>query len=77
MELFKRQERAGVAVEAPETLVAHVYDGEVPPDFAAIAACGFSVVLLDTAAPWFSDKLVAAAKAEGLVVVSFRMGHAG
>ena len=78
MELSRlQQERAAAAaVEAPEVLVAHVYDGDVAPDFAAVAACGFSVVLLDTAAPWFSEAAVAAARAEGLMVVAFRMGHA-
>lgn len=57
-----------------EPLVAYVY-GDTPPDFAAIAAFGFDVVCLDSAAPWFSDRTIADAKAQGLMAVAFRMGH--
>ena len=59
-----------------EPLVAHVY-GDVPPDFAAIAACGFTVVLLDSSAPWFSDSAVAEARAHDLTAVAFRMSSGG
>ena len=45
-------------------------------DFAAIAASGFAVVVLDAGAPWFSDRTIAAAKANGLAPVAFRMSYA-
>ena len=61
---------------ASEPLIAYVY-GEVPPDFAAIAACGFTVVCLDMSASWFSETTVAQAKAHDLVAVAFRMSHSG
>jgi hypothetical protein len=70
MELSRHSQPAVTATAEP--LIAHVY-GDVPPDFAAIAACGFTVVLLDSSAPWFSDRIVAEAKAEELTVVAFRM----
>jgi len=59
---------------APKVLIAYVY-GEVPPDFAAMAACGFTIVCLDSSASWFSDATIAAAKAQGLTPVAFRMGY--
>lgn len=59
-----------------EPLVAYVY-GETAPDFAAIAACGFTVVCVDTAASWCTDAAVAAAKRAGLTVVPFRMSYTG
>ena len=58
----------------PEPLIAYVY-GDTPPDFEAIAAFGFGVVCLDTAAPWFSDQTVSDAKTHGLMAIAFRMGH--
>ena len=58
-----------------EVLIAYVY-GDTRPDFDAIAAFGFTVVCLDTAAPWFGEGVVEGAKAHGLTVVSFRMGYA-
>ena len=59
-----------------QPLIAYVY-GEVPPDFAAIAACGFTVVCLDSSASWFDETTLARAKAHDLVPVAFRMGYAG
>jgi hypothetical protein len=64
------------AIDASQPLIAYVY-GEVPPDFAAIAACGFTVVCLDISASWFNDTTVAAAKAHDLIAVAFRMSYAG
>ena len=63
-------------MELTQPLIAHVY-GEVPPDFAAIAACGFTVVFLDSSASWFGPATVADAKAHGLAAVAFRMSYAG
>ena len=59
-----------------QPLIAYVY-GETVPDFAAIAACGFTVVCVDTTASWCTDTALASAKAEGLTVVPFRMSYAG
>jgi hypothetical protein len=61
---------------AEEPLVAYVY-GETAPDFAAIAAFGFTVVCVDTAASWCTDAAITRAKAEGLTVVPFRMSYSG
>ena len=58
----------------PEPLIAYVY-GHTPPDFEAIAAFGFSVVCLDSAAPWFSERTISQAKMHGLMAIAFRMGH--
>ena len=59
----------------PEPLIAYIY-GDTPPDFEAVAAFGFTVVCLDSGAPWFSERVVANAKARGLIAIAFRMGHA-
>jgi hypothetical protein len=59
-----------------DLLIAYVY-GDTPPDFPAIAAFGFTVVCLDSSAPWFNDATVAEAKAHGLTPVAFRMAYAG
>jgi hypothetical protein len=64
------------AMTAPEVLIAYVY-GETPPDFGAIAAFGFTIICLDTSAPWFRDQMIAEAKAHGLTPVAFRMAYAG
>ena len=61
--------------EASQPLIAYVY-GQVPPDFAAIAACGFTIVCLDSSASWFSEATIVAAKAHELVPVAFRMSYA-
>jgi hypothetical protein len=58
----------------PEPLIAYIY-GDTPPDFAAVAAFGFTVVCLDTAAPWFSEQAVSDARAHGLMAIAFRMSH--
>jgi hypothetical protein len=57
-----------------EPLIAYV-SGGTPPDFAAIAACGFDVVCLDTSARWFNEATVANARSQGLITVAFRMGY--
>jgi hypothetical protein len=75
MDHIKQRQLSG-ATAAPEVLIAYVY-GETPPDFAAIAAFGFTVVCLDTSAPWFRDTTVGDAKAHGLTPVAFRMGFGG
>ena len=59
-----------------EPLIAYVY-GDTPPDFAALAACGFDIVCVDSSAPWFTERLIAAARAHGILVFAFRMGYAG
>lgn len=58
----------------PEPLIAYIY-GDTPPDFDAVVAFGFSVVCLDSAAPWFSERTVSEAKARGLMAIAFRMGR--
>jgi hypothetical protein len=60
----------------PEPLIAYVC-GDTPPDFEALAAFGFTIVCLDSAAPWFSERTVSDAKAHGLMAIAFRMGHVG
>jgi hypothetical protein len=75
MELSKHSQLAR-SIDASEPLIAYVY-GEVPPDFAAIAACGFTVVCLDSSASWFGRTTVAEAEAHGLVGVAFRMSYSG
>jgi len=75
MKLSKQRELTD-SVEASQPLIAYVY-GEVPPDFAAIAACGFTVVCIDSSAPWFSDATMEQAKAQDLTPVAFRMSHGG
>ena len=54
--------------------IAYVY-GDTPPDFAAIAAFGFTVVVLDSRAPWYSDWMVGRAKAHGLAVFAHPMSR--
>jgi hypothetical protein len=61
---------------AVEPLIAYVY-GETPPDFAAIAACGFAVVCLDSAASWFGATTIADARRYGLRAVAFPMAFRG
>lgn len=58
----------------PHPLVAYVY-GDTPPDFEAIAAFGFTIVCLDSAARWYSERTISEAKAHGLMAIAFRMGH--
>jgi hypothetical protein len=72
----RRPASASGASTLSEPLIAYVY-GEAPPDFSAIAACGFTVVCLDSSASWFSDSTVADAKAHDLVAVPFRMSYTG
>lgn len=59
-----------------EPLVAHVF-GDVPPDFAAIAACGFRIVCLDSTAPWFRDHMLERARDEGMLAFAFPMRYTG
>lgn len=59
---------------APEPLIAYI-SGDTPPDFASVAAFGFTIVCLDSGAPWFSPSSVIDAKAHGLMAIAFRMGH--
>jgi len=59
---------------ATEPLIAHVY-GDTPPDFAAIAACGFAIVCVDSLAPWCTPAMLAQATAHGLRVVAFPMSY--
>jgi hypothetical protein len=75
MEL-SRQHDLSSPIDTSQPLIAYVY-GEAPPDFAAIAACGFTVVCVDTSAPWFSDATLAEARAHDLVGVAFRMSYEG
>ena len=57
-------------------MIANVY-GDTPPDFAAIAAFGFTVVCLDSTAPWFREAMIEEAKTHGLTPVAFPMGYGG
>lgn len=57
-----------------EPLVAYIY-GDTPPDFEAIAAVGFDIVCLDSAALWYSETMFVAAKKHGLTAFAFRMGY--
>lgn len=75
MNIFDRKKPIRRAV-VDEPLIAYVY-GETPPDFATLAAFGFTTVCLDSAASWCTDAAIAAAKAEGLTVVTFRMSYGG
>jgi hypothetical protein len=59
-----------------DPLIAYIY-GDTPPDFEAVAAFGFSIVCLDSTAPWFSERTIAEAKVHGLMAIAFRMGHVG
>ncbi|HWK11067.1 MAG TPA: hypothetical protein VNR64_13500 [Vicinamibacterales bacterium] len=61
-------------ISIPEPLIAYI-SGDTPPDFEVVAAFGFTIVCLDTAAPWYSDRMVSEAKAHGLMAIAFRMGH--
>ena len=63
------------ADEMNEPLVAYVY-GDTPPDFAAIAASGFTVVCLDSRASWFTGATISRATAHGLKAVGFPMSYA-
>jgi len=74
MNSLDSRRRSDLQPDAP--LIAYVY-GEAPPDFAAIAACGFTIVCLDSSASWCTDASITAARAEGLTVVPFRMSYAG
>lgn len=57
-----------------EPLIAYVY-GDTPPDFAAIAACGFGIVCVDSLAPWCTEATLAQATAHALRVVAFPMSY--
>jgi hypothetical protein len=59
-----------------EPLIAYIF-GDTPPDFAAIAAFGFDVVCLDSAAPWFTEHTILHARRYGMLAVAFRMGYVG
>jgi hypothetical protein len=58
---------------ASEPLIAYIY-GDTSPDFETVAAFGFTIVCLDSAAAWFSERTLEEAKARGLMVIAFRMG---
>ena len=58
-----------------EPLIAYVYGDEVAPDFAALAACGFTIVCLDSSAPWFREEMIAEAGAAGLTATAFAMKY--
>ena len=70
-------ERPRLHAEADEPVIAYVYGDDTPPDFAAIAACGFQIVCLDSTAPWFNVSLVDAAAREGLSAFAFSMRYLG
>lgn len=62
--------------DASEPEIAYVY-GDTPPDFAAIAAAGFDVVVMDSTAPWFTLDLIRGANAHGLTAFAHPMRHPG
>lgn len=74
--IAREQRESGTTYGASELMIAHVY-GDVPPDFAAIAACGFTVVCLDSTAQWYREELLARAKGEGLTPFAFPMRPVG
>jgi hypothetical protein len=57
-----------------EPLIAYV-SGDTPPEFAAIAACGFDVVCVDSRAAWYNESVAGKAREHGLLVVAFSMGY--
>lgn len=67
---------SGERRRSEEPLVAHVF-GDVPPDFAAIAACGFGIVCLDSTAPWFREVMLTRAREEGMLAFAFPMRCTG
>ncbi|HTJ23945.1 MAG TPA: hypothetical protein VL383_16185 [Gemmatimonadaceae bacterium] len=62
--------------EASEPEIAYVY-GEAPPDFAAIAASGFDIVVMDNTAAWYNANTIAEARSHGLKAFAFRMSYPG
>jgi hypothetical protein len=56
-------------------MIAYIYGDEVPPDFATLAACGFTTVCLDTMAPWYDESMPIEGRAFGLTVVAFAMKY--
>lgn len=62
--------------DASEPEIAYVY-GDTPPDFAAIAAAGFDVVVLDTSAPWFTPDRITEANTHGLLAFAHSMSYPG
>ncbi len=63
-------------VDANEPEIAYVY-GDTPPDFAAIAAAGFDVVVMDSTAAWFNENTIREANAHGLMAFAVRMSYPG
>ena len=61
---------------ASEPVIAYVY-GETPPDFAAIAAAGFDVVVMDTSAAWYTPERIREANAHGLMAFAHPMSYPG
>jgi hypothetical protein len=62
--------------EASEPEIAYVY-GDAPPDFAAIAASGFDIVVMDNTAAWYNANTIAEARSHGLKAFAFRMSYPG
>lgn len=62
--------------QASEPEIAYVY-GDTPPDFAAIAAAGFDVVVMDSDAPWFTLDLIRRASTHGLMAFAHPMRYTG
>ena len=58
-------------------MIAYVHGDEVPPDFSTLAACGFTIVCLDTTAPWYHESRLTEGRALGLTVVAFAMKYVG
>lgn len=67
---------AGSWTEASEPEIAYVY-GDAPPDFAAIAASGFDIVVMDNTAAWYNANTIAEARSHGLKAFAFRMSYPG
>ena len=63
------------SMEVSEPLIAYVYGDDVAPEFAALAACGFTIVCLDKSAPWFREKMIAEARRQGLTAIAFEMKY--
>ena len=63
------------SMEVSEPLIAYVYGDDVAPDFAALGACGFTIVCLDKSAPWFREEMIAEARRQGLTAIAFEMKY--
>ena len=74
--IHSRCRKAAMTCEREDGVVAYVCGGATVPDFGAIAAMGFSAVVLDRSATWYCDQLIARAHAAGLIAAAVDMQRA-